>query len=507
MSKKQEYKQTILIADDSEMNRAILTDMLEDEYIILEAVDGLEAVSILQKHENEISAVLLDIVMPNMDGFGVLKIMNQQRWIEDIPVIMISSESGATQIERAYALGIADFINRPFNMAIVHRRLVNTMVLYAKQKKLAALVAEQVYENEKQSAMMIDILSHIVEFRNGESALHVVHVHTLTELMLSHLIQLTDRYPLTQADISMISRASALHDIGKISIPSEILNKPGKLTFEEFATMKTHTTIGAEMLEELTAYQNEPLVKTAHDICRWHHERFDGHGYPDGLKGDEIPISAQIVALADVYDALTSERVYKKAYSHEVAVHMILNGECGTFNPLLMQCLKAIADVIEGEFKNKTYTSNAQPQIKRSDDAGLGDYELPASGNTLQLMEHERMKYAFFSSRSNAVHFEYTFSPSMLMLRDWLDERSDLPEIILNPLEDEALLSILGKEALTGLADALKATTPEQPLAEYDCMAHLKGKTLHIQFICQTTWSSEETPQCTGALGKAMPYR
>ncbi len=239
MSKKQEYKQTILIADDSEMNRAILTDMLEDEYIILEAEDGVEAVSILQKHENEISAVLLDIVMPNMDGFGVLKIMNQQRWIEDIPVIMISSESGASQVERAYALGIADFINRPFNMAIVHRRLVNTMLLYAKQKKLAALVAEQVYENEKQSAMMIDILSHIVEFRNGESALHVVHVHTLTELMLSHLIQLTDRYPLTQADISMISRASALHDIGKISIPSEILNKPGRLTFEEFAARPT----------------------------------------------------------------------------------------------------------------------------------------------------------------------------------------------------------------------------------------------------------------------------
>ena len=505
MSKKQEYKQTILIADDSEMNRAILTDMLEDEYIILEAEDGVEAVSILQKHENEISAVLLDIVMPNMDGFGVLKIMNQQRWIEDIPVIMISSESGASQVERAYALGIADFINRPFNMPIVHRRLVNTMLLYAKQKKLAALVAEQVYENEKQSAMMIDILSHIVEFRNGESALHVVHVHTLTELMLSHLIQLTDRYPLTQADISMISRASALHDIGKISIPSEILNKPGRLTFEEFAAMKIHTTIGAEMLKELTAYQNEPLVKTAHDICRWHHERYDGHGYPDGLKGDEIPISAQIVALADVYDALTSERVYKKAYSHDVAIHMILNGECGTFNPLLMQCLEAIADVIEEEFKNKTSTSPSQP--KRINEAMLDGYALPASGNTLQLMEYERMKYAFFSSRSNAVHFEYTFSPAMLMLRDWLDDKLGLPEIVMNPLEDKDLLAILGQEALTGLEEALKATTSEQPIAEYDCIAHIKGQDLHIQFICQTTWSSEETPQCTGAIGKAMRYR
>ena len=255
--------------------------------------------------------------------------MNKYRWIEDIPVIMISAERGSSHIERAFELGITDFISRPFDTLIVHRRVVNTILLYAKQKRLAAMVAEQIYENEHRSSLMIDILSHIVEFRNGESGLHVRHVHTLTEIMLKTLIQRTDKYHLTQTDISVISTASALHDIGKIAIPEEILNKPGRFTDEEFAIMKTHSMVGAEMLKDLLIYQDEPLVKAAYEICRWHHERWDGRGYPDGLKGDEIPISAQMVALADVYDALTSERVYKPAFSHEQAVEMILGGQCG----------------------------------------------------------------------------------------------------------------------------------------------------------------------------------
>lgn len=364
MSENKRYKPNILIADDSEMNREILTDMLEGEYTVIEAEDGVQAVSILKDRIEEISLVLLDIVMPNMDGFGVLKVMKQQNWIENIPVIMISSESSASHVERAYAMGITDFISRPFDAVIVHRRVVNTILLYAKQKKLTNLVEQQIYEKEKQNHMMINILSHIVEFRNGESGMHVLHIQTLTELLLQHLIHFTDRYPLSQTDINLISTASALHDIGKISIPSEILNKPGRLTDEEFAVMKQHSAIGAEMLSALPSYQNEPLVKTAHDICRWHHERFDGRGYPDGLKGDEIPISAQIVALADVYDALTSERVYKKAFSHEVAIQMILDGKCGTFNPLLMECLADVADMIQKELKDSTPTYANKKTIK-----------------------------------------------------------------------------------------------------------------------------------------------
>ena len=261
-------RQKILIVDDSEMNRAILADMLGGEFDIVEAENGVEGVAMLQKHGLEISLVLLDIVMPVMDGFGVLTQMNKYRWIEDIPVIMISAERGSSHVERAFELGITDFISRPFDAIIVHRRVVNTILLYAKQKRLTAMVAEQIYEKEQRSSLMIDILSHCVEFRNGESGMHVRNVHILTETLLNALLRKTDRYHISQADISVISTASALHDIGKIAIPEEILNKPGKFTPEEFAIMKTHSMVGAEMLENLPSYQNEPLVSFAYQICR-----------------------------------------------------------------------------------------------------------------------------------------------------------------------------------------------------------------------------------------------
>ena len=335
-----EKRQKILVVDDSEMNRAILADMLEGEYDILEAEDGTQAVEILQEQSADIDVVLLDIVMPRLDGFGVLAAMNENRWIEQVPVIMISAETSTEQAIRAYEMGVSDFITRPFNEAIVRRRLTNTILLYANQKKLVAMVNEQIRAKEQRSSLMIDVLGHVVEFRNGESGLHILHVRQLTELLLEALNSRTGQYHLSAADISVISTASALHDIGKIAIDDKILNKPGRLTDEEFIIMKTHSAIGAQMLEDIPIQTDDPLIKVARDICRWHHERFDGHGYPDGLKGDEIPIGAQVVALADVYDALTSERVYKEAYSHETAVRMILRGECGAFNPLLLDCLE-----------------------------------------------------------------------------------------------------------------------------------------------------------------------
>lgn len=339
-------KEKILIADDSAMNRAILTEMLGDGYEILEAENGRQAVSIMQTNV-DIDLLLLDIMMPEMDGFDVLAMMNKYHWIDDIPVIMISAENASSYVERAYDLGATDYISRPFDMAIVRRRVINTLMLYAKQKRLVQMVAEQVYEKEKVSNTMISILSHIVEFRNNESGLHVVHIRTITELLLRRLRKKTDRYPLTEADISLISTASALHDIGKINIPEQILNKPGRLTKEEFEIVKTHSAVGEHMLRQIPFNQNEPLVKIAREICRWHHERWDGRGYPDGLKGDEIPISAQVVSLADVYDALTSERCYKAAFDHETALNMIVNGECGAFNPLLLECLMDGADQIK----------------------------------------------------------------------------------------------------------------------------------------------------------------
>lgn len=231
------------------MNRSILADMLGEEYEILEAENGLEAVSTIQKHHMEIDLLLLDIVMPEMDGFEVLTVMNRNNWIEDIPVIMISAETAPAHIERAYNLGVTDFITRPFNALLVHRRVVNTTLLYAKQKKLVSMVADQIYEKERQNTLMIDILSHIVEFRNGESGQHVIHIRMLTELFLRRLVLKTNRYQLSPVDINLICIASALHDVGKIAIPGEILNKPGRFTEEEFAVMKEHTTIGSNMME------------------------------------------------------------------------------------------------------------------------------------------------------------------------------------------------------------------------------------------------------------------
>lgn len=335
-------KQQILVVDDSELNRGILIEMLKEEFDIIEAENGKEAVDKIRKYGKKLSVVLLDIVMPVMDGFEVLSVMNRNHWIEDIPVIMISSEESEGFIRKAFNFGVSDYISRPFDCDIVYQRVFNTIKLYAKQRRLMTLVSDQILEKEKNNQMMVEVLSQIVEFRNEESGLHVLHIKILTEMLLEYLVQKTDKYELSPDECHMIATASAFHDIGKIGIDEKILNKPGKLTPEEFEQIKQHTLIGASMLDKMDRYKDEPLIKIAYQICRWHHERYDGRGYPDGLFGEEIPISAQIVSIADVYDALISERAYKKAFSHEKALEMIVNGECGTFNPLLLETLVEI---------------------------------------------------------------------------------------------------------------------------------------------------------------------
>ena len=342
-------KQQILIVDDSDINREILSAMLCGEYRILEAVNGSECLEILQQQGTGISLVLLDIVMPVMDGFEVLSHMNRNHLIDDIPVILISGEDADPVIRRAYEMGVSDYINRPFDAGIVCRRVFNTVKLYAKQRRLVSLMTTHINERERNNHMMIDIQSHIVEFRNGESGKHVLHMDKVIQLLLDKIVQKTDKYPSLWQECILIRTAAALHDIGKVGIDEAILNKPGRLTAEEFESMKAHTTIGADMLRNLPRYQEERLLQIAIEICRWHHERYDGKGYPDGLVGDEIPISAQLVSIADVYDALTSERVYKKAFSHEKAMQMIREGECGAFNPLLLSCLEEIADELQAE--------------------------------------------------------------------------------------------------------------------------------------------------------------
>lgn len=401
-------KQTILIVDDSEMNRDLLVDILEDQYDLIEAENGVKAIEILAEQREAISLVLLDIMMPEMDGFGVLSHIYQNHWNESFAVIMISADDSPVNIKRAYDLGAFDYISRPFDAAIVQRRISNTMCLYVRQKHLEQIVIEQFYENENNNKLMIAILSHIVEFRNGESGVHVLHVNHITELLLKQLILHTDQYPLSQSDITLISMASSLHDIGKIAISEEILNKPGRLTDEEFEIIKTHAAIGADMLLNLPADQQSiPLVRMAFEICRWHHERYDGKGYPDGLKGDDIPIAAQVVALADVYDALTSERCYKKAYSHEDALNMILDGQCGSFNPILLQCLQEITTVLKQEL---TKNVSGQNTMQRTD--GKIDYDRIFSGK----------KYNFQSQQKKTQKLLYTDSLTGTYNRRYYDD-------------------------------------------------------------------------------------
>ena len=375
----EKIRQQILIVDDSELNREILSEMLHTDFRILEAEDGAQALEMLQQQGTGISLVLLDIIMPVLDGFGVLSYMAREHIIEDIPVIMISSDDSEKNIRRAYELGVSDYISRPFDAKVVYQRVFNTIKLYAKQRRLITLVTDQIYEKEKSSRMMVSILSQIVEFRNGESGLHVRHINILTEMLLDRLMQKTGRYHLNWNEQYLITLASSLHDIGKIGIDEKILNKPGRLTAEEFEEMKKHTVIGEEILCSLELYQNELLVKVAREICRWHHERYDGNGYPDGLKGEEIPISAQVVSLADVYDALVSDRVYKKAYSHEKAIRMILNGECGVFNPLLLECMLDIEDKIKIRILSGDVSTEISELGKKEQAAVLSEGSLESS--------------------------------------------------------------------------------------------------------------------------------
>ena len=347
-------KSQILLVDDSAMSRMILKEILGGDYSILEAENGQECLEKMQAEAGNIALVLLDINMPVMDGFEVLKAMNVNHTIEDIPVIMISSDDSDAAIRRSYELGASDYVTRPFDARIVYRRVTNTIKLYAKQRRLVQMVSDQIRARENNTDMLVGVLSHIVEFRNGESGAHVRHIRIITELLLHRLLEISSQYPITAEQQDNIPLASALHDIGKIGIDEKILNKPGRLTPEEFEVVKTHSMLGAEMLHQLEDFNEQPLLQTAYEITRWHHERWDGRGYPDGLKGDAIPISAQLVALADVYDALTSERCYKKAFSHEKAVQMILNGECGAFNPLLLQCLTDIQTDLKVQLQQRT---------------------------------------------------------------------------------------------------------------------------------------------------------
>lgn len=497
-------KKKILIVDDSEMNRALLTDMLEDDYDILEAENGLEATSILVEHELDICLVLLDIVMPVMDGFETLAMFNKKGWIKHIPVIMISAETASTYMDRAYGLGAVDYISRPFDERTVRHRVDSNVILGEKQRELSSRLTAQIYEKEKDNRLMIQILSHIVEFRNGESGLHVLHVHAITEFLLKELRKKTDKYPLTPKDISLICNASALHDVGKISIPSEILNKPGRLTPEEFEIMKSHTVEGAKILKDIPLQQNEPLLQVGYQICRWHHERYDGRGYPDGLKGEEIPIAAQVVALADVYDALTSKRVYKDAYPPEKAVEMILNGECGAFNPMLLECLKDVAEELKTQLNVMSLGNAADREIQNTVAQTLKTDGADVSNRTIRLLERERTKTKILSDLSREIMFEYNTSPEIITLSEWGADHLGMPVSIVNPAEDAFGTQVFKAKDFAALIDKMKNTSPDNASIAEKYMLNIKGKKTWCKVIAKAIWSDTEPPEYEGAIGKIV---
>lgn len=333
-------RQSVLIVDDSELNRKMLGQMLGSRFDIAEAASGEACLQLLEQNATGISIVLLDIHMPGIDGFTVLEEMNQKNLLEQIPVIMISSEDTVDAVRRAFDLGASDYISRPFDAKVVYQRIINTIQLYAKQRRLSAMAADLAFEKERASRMMIGILSQVVEKRNGESRDHVQRVALLTSMLLAGLAQKTDRYPLTREMRRTIATAAALHDIGKMEICEDLLHKEGPLTEAERRTLQSHTLLGAQMLEEQPECRDDAFARTAYNICRWHHERYDGGGYPDGLQGEQIPIEAQVVGLADVYERLVSRPVDGHARTHSEVVQMICTGVCGAFNPLLLDCLQ-----------------------------------------------------------------------------------------------------------------------------------------------------------------------
>lgn len=337
----------IIIADDVDINRSILRDIFEEQFEILEAADGSQAIELLDTYTDSVALLFLDLIMPNKSGMDVLVHMNATDMIQSIPVIIITGEASTESDVHAYELGAADIIHKPFARRIVLRRTLDIIELYEHRIDIERKLEERTTELnktraeiEKHNEFLINALSSVVEFRSLESGEHVNRVKKFTGILLKTWKTLHPDCELTNEDIACIVQASSLHDIGKIGIPDSILLKPGRLTPEEFAVMKTHTTLGCEILERFKQEESD-FYRYSYDICRHHHERWDGKGYPDGLKGNDIPLCAQIVSAVDVYDALVSPRVYKAAYTPQDAYKMIYNGECGAFNPEVLECMDA----------------------------------------------------------------------------------------------------------------------------------------------------------------------
>ena len=491
-------KETILITDDSPLNRQLLADILGDRYEYLYAENGVRALEVLSRRF-DVDLLLLDINMPRLDGFGVLEALSRR--CAELPVVVISAEGDDSFIQRAYDLGVTDYLTRPFNTTVVRRRVSNILAVYARQKHLVRLAEEQVLQREQTNSALISILSHVLESKNRESGAHILHVRTITDLLLRQLLAITDRYPLTLADVSRISTLSALHDIGKIGIPDEILNKPGRLTPEEFGVIKRHPVIGDELLRDMPVNQDGPLMRTAHEICRWHHERWDGRGYPDGLKGDDIPISAQVVALADVYDALTSDRCYKAAYSHETAVAMILNGECGAFNPLLLDCLSAAADRLRSASDRAPTLFDYQQESHWLTAEMLGE-DPAADSPAWQQLPVEQAKTDFFTQQCGGIQFVYDRWMGLVTYTDWTAPEG--PRHWSFPISDKMHASPMDPDDQSRLHWRIRDASPQRPDLTMNAHLTVNGETRPFRLHARVIWPADSVAY-TCVAGRFVP--
>lgn len=479
-------KRKILIADDSQLNREMLTEILGGSYEYIYAEDGDETIDIMSENI-DIDILLLDMNMPKIGGMQVLKVMRERNWLDEIPVVIISAENDDNFIKNAYYLGATDYIVRPFNAFLVQHRVENTLMMYSQKKQLVKMVEGQVFQREKINNMMITIFSHVVELGNSESGSHTRNVQIITNMLLKALVNLTDKYDLSEEDISMISSVASLHDIGKIMIPEKILNKPGKLSNKEWEIMKKHTVNGDEFLKNIPIDQNEKLMTVAHEICRHHHERFDGGGYPDGLSGDEIPISAQVVSLADVYDALTSDRCYKKAYTHEKALEMIFSGECGVFNPLILQCFKEISDELLinlkmniGEYDWEKNTFPLTNEVFENENLSVGE-------RYSNLIKAESVKKEFFADRCYGIQFEYDAVLRKVLYIKYYDENGN------KTLLKSDAVTLLNDEDWEKLNEKVKKTTKQNPYVEMTVLVPINGKFKWHRLFVRTIWINKNS--------------
>lgn len=477
-------KKTILIADDSELNREMLTEILGDTYDYLYAADGDHVLNLLDENL-EIDMLLLDMHMPKMPGMDVLKAMKEHHWTEEIPVIIISAEDDMGFIQNAYHLGAVDYIVRPFNAFLIQHRVKNTLTMYSQNKRLVKLVESQVLQREKMNSMLINIFSHVVGVVSNELGGHTLRIQTITNLLLNRLSQKSERYRLSETEIAMISSISALHDIGKVTIPDEIINKPGRLTPEEWEIMKSHTLRGDEMLSDIPVNQSEKMMVVAHEICRYHHERYDGNGYPDGLKGDEIPISAQVVSLADVYDALTSERVYKKAYTHEEAVGMIQRGECGVFNPLLIRSFLDISDDLLLNLQVNAEKYGYINDAKLLADEAMENEEVLKNDRSSHLVESEREKKKFFAGLCGGIQFEYDAVIGRVNYIHYYNDKGEKIRLSTNNT------FLLGEKDWILLRKKVSKMTRENPIISMTVLVPVDGNLRWHKLVVKSIWIKE----------------